>query len=213
MILNLQEDKMKKNIMKMSALLLGSALLTMASATAMAEDAQELTKVTFCLDWTPNTNHTGVYVAKALGYYEEAGMDVEIVQPPSDGAVLMCASGQAQFAIGYEDTMAAALDLDEPIGVTAVAAVLQHNSSGIISRAGEGMDSPAGLEGKNYSTWESPIELAMMENVMEEAGADYDSLVLIPNNITDEPAALAAHQTDAIWVTMDGAALMLTLKM
>ena len=46
-----------------------------------AEDgAQE--KITFCLDWTPNTNHTGLYVAQAKGYYEEAGLDVEIVQPP-----------------------------------------------------------------------------------------------------------------------------------
>ena len=62
-----------------------------------------LTKVTFCLDWTPNTNHTGVYVAQANGYYEEAGLDVEIVQPPEDGAAVMCASGEAQFAVEAQD--------------------------------------------------------------------------------------------------------------
>ncbi len=47
------------------------------------------------------------------GYYEEAGLDVEIVQPPENGAALMCAAGQAQFAIEAQDTMAASLALDE----------------------------------------------------------------------------------------------------
>ena len=41
-----------------------------------------LEKITFVLDWTPNTNHTGLYVAQELGYFEEAGLEVEIVQPP-----------------------------------------------------------------------------------------------------------------------------------
>lgn len=162
--------------------------------------AQDLTPITFSLDWTPNTNHTGVYVADALGYYKDAGLDVQIVQPSENGALLMCAAGQAEFAVDAQDTMAASLDLDEPLGVTAVAAILQHNTSGIIARAGEGITSAKGLEGKIYSTWDSPVELAMIRYCMETEGADFDSLKLIPNNITDEPAALKAHQTDAVWI-------------
>lgn len=183
---------------KVKTLILASAALALCSAPAVS--AEELTKITFCLDWTPNTNHTGLYAAQALGYYEEAGLDVEIVQPPENGAVLMCAAGQAQFAVDAQDTMAASLDLDEPLPVTAVAAILQHNTSGILSKAGSGIDSPAGLEGKVYSTWESPIELAMLRYCMEQEGADFDSVKLIPNDITDEPAALAAGQTDSVWV-------------
>ena len=183
---------------KVKTLILASAALALCSAPAVS--AEEPTKITFCLDWTPNTNHTGLYAAQALGYYEEAGLDVEIVQPPENGAVLMCAAGQAQFAVDAQDTMAASLDLDEPLPVTAVAAILQHNTSGILSRAGDGIDSPAGLEGKVYSTWESPIELAMLRYCMEQEGADFDSVKLIPNDITDEPAALAAGQTDSVWV-------------
>ena len=180
----------------------GTAALLLAGSfmTAYAEDAKELTPITFCLDWTPNTNHTGIYAAQALGYYEEAGLDVTIVQPPENGAVLMCAAGQAQFAVDAQDTMAASLDLEEPLEVTAVAAILQHNTSGILSRAGDGVDSPKGLEGKVYATWESPIELAMIRYCMEQEGADFEQVKLIPNEITDEPAALAAHQTDAVWV-------------
>ena len=174
---------------------------TLAPAVAVpAEEANELTPVTLCLDWTPNTNHTGLYAALALGYYEDAGLDVQFVQPPENGAVLMCAAGQADFAIDAQDTMAASLDLDEPLDVTAVAAILQHNTSGILSRAGDGITSAKGLEGKIYSTWESPIELAMIRYCMEKEGGDFDKVRLIPNNLYDEPAALAAHQTDAVWV-------------
>lgn len=190
---------MRKSTKKYAVPAMAMAMAVAFACGVSAED-KDLEKITFCLDWTPNTNHTGLYVAQAQGYYEEAGLDVEIVQPPEDGAALMCAAGQAQFAIEAQDTMAASLALDDPLGITAVAAVIQHNTSGIISRAGDGIDTPAGLTGKTYSTWESPIELAMLENVVNGDGGDFSKVTLIPNDITDEPAALAAHQTDAIWV-------------
>ena len=171
-----------------------------AAENTSKKDNKKLTKITFCLDGTPNTNHTGLYVAQQLGYYEQEGLDVQIVQPPEDGAALMCSAGQAQFAIAAQDTMAASLDSDAPLNITAVAAVLQHNTSGIMSRKGDGIDTPAGMTGKTYSTWESPIELATLETVVNEDGGDFSKVKLIPNDITDEPAALAAHQTDAIWV-------------
>ena len=186
---------MNKNLKKVIAPVAAAAMVFAVPTGVYAEDgAQE--KITFCLDWTPNTNHTGLYVAQAKGYYEEAGLDVEIVQPPENGAALMCAAGQAQFAIEAQDTMAASLALDEPLGITAVAGIIQHNTSGILSRKGDGIDKPAGLTGKTYSTWDSPIELAMLENVVNGDGGDFSQVTLIPNDITDEPAALAANQTD-----------------
>ena len=36
------------------------------------------------LDWTPNTNHTGFYIAKANGLYREAGLDVKLISPHID---------------------------------------------------------------------------------------------------------------------------------
>ena len=191
---------MKRNTIFAAVITVSLAVSAAVPACADETEAKELTKITFCLDWTPNTNHTGIYAAQALGYFEEAGLDVSIVQPPENGAVLMCAAGQAEFAVDAQDTMAASLDLDEPLGVTAVAAMIQHNTSGILSRAGDGITSPKGLAGKTYSTWESPIEMAMIKYCMEQEGASFDDLTLIPNDITDEPAALAAHQTDAVWV-------------
>ena len=170
------------------------------TATEASQDFGDAGKITFCLDWTPNTNHTGIFVAQEKGYYKDAGLDVEVVQPPENGAVQMCASGQAQFAVDAQDTVTGAWTQDDPFPVTAVAAILQHNTSGIMSRKDEGLDRPKGLEGHTYSTWDLPTEQAMMKYVVEKDGGDFSKVTMIPNDITDEPAALAAKQTDAIWV-------------
>ena len=183
---------------KMTAILLSIILLSFIPA-AFAE-TENLKQIIFCLDWTPNTNHTGVYAADALGYYRDEGLDVQIVQPPENGAVLMCASNQAQFAVDAQDTMAASLDLEEPLNITAVATILQHNTSGILTRAEDGITSAKGLEDRIYSTWDSPVELAMLRYCVEKEGGDFGKVKLIPNNITDEPAALRTHQTDAVWI-------------
>ena len=193
-----------KTLKKILAVFLcAGMLLSFASCADKSQgdaNGEDLEKITLCLDWTPNTNHTGIYVALAKGYFKEAGLDVTVVQPSESTSAAMCAAGQAQFAVEAQDTLAAAFTTDEPLGVTAVAALLQHNTSGIISRKGEGMDRPKGLENHTYSTWDSPIELAMLKAVVEKDGGDFSKVKLIPNNITDEAGALKAHQTDAVWI-------------
>jgi ABC-type nitrate/sulfonate/bicarbonate transport system substrate-binding protein len=121
------------------AVLLTLVLLVGLSACGGSHNDQTITVV---LDWTPNTNHTGIYVALANGYFEEAGLNVQVVQPPEDGAVALVASGKAQFGVSFQDSLAPAFAGDSPMPVTAVAALIQHNTSGIVSRAGEGMDTP-----------------------------------------------------------------------
>ena len=97
-------------------------------------------------------------------------------------------------------TLAAAFTSDTPMEVTAVAALIQHNTSGIISSKGEGMDTPKGLEGKTYLTWDSPIELAMMEDVVTKDGGDWSKVTLIPNTVTDEAQDVLNNPDHAIWV-------------
>ena len=143
------------------------------------------------LGWTPNTNHTGLYVAQELGYFEEAGLEVEIVQPPEDGAEVLVASGKAQFGVSFQDSMAPALTGDNALPITAVASVIQHNTSGIISRAGEGMDKPKGMEGHNYATWNGSIELATLKAVVEADGGNFDKIELIPSTVTGSMSANA----------------------
>lgn len=190
---------------KLSALIMAVVLIISLAACSKADDSKkdtdEKTKLTVCLDWTPNTNHTGMFVALDKGYYDEAGLDVEIVQPPENtGAVQVCASGQAQFAVECQDTLAPVFTSDTPLGVTSVAALLQHNTSGIMSKAGEGMDRPKGLTGKTYLTWDAPVEQAMMKNVINGDGGDWDKVNLIPNVVTDEAQDVNNNPDHAIWV-------------
>lgn len=191
---------MKKKIV--AVLTAGCMALSLAACgsgeTSQGENEKE--KITFVLDWTPNTNHTGLYVAQEKGYFEDEGLEVEIVQPPEDGADALVASGKAQFGISFQDTMAPGVVGEDALPTTAVAAVVQHNTSGIISRKGEGMDTPKGLEGKKYATWDAPIEKAMMENVVEADGGNFSKVELIPSTVTDEVSALESKSVDAIWI-------------
>ena len=185
---------------KIICILFCFVILFTVTACGNGAEKKELTEITLCLDWTPNTNHTGFFVADKLGYYEDAGIKISIVQPPENGSELMVASGRAQFGISFQDTLADLFSAENPPEITSVAAVIQHNTSGIIARKGEGVTSPKGLEGKRYSTWDWPIEQATVRYVMEKDGGDYSKLQLIPNIVTNEAEALKNKDTDAIWI-------------
>ncbi len=182
---------------RLLALLLSVSIIFCISACGKTEDNVNITIV---LDWAPNTNHTGIFVAQAKGYFKEAGLNVEIVQPPEGGAESLVASGKAQFAVSFQDSLAPAFVGDKAIPVTAVAAVIQHNTSGIISRKGEGMHTPKGLEGKKYATWDLDVEKETIRDVMKADDGDFNLVELIPSTVTDEVSALKSGSVDAIWV-------------
>ena len=200
-----RETNLKKRTVVVWTLILVGCLIAKCGFPAGTESAvvdkkSKKEKITFVLDWTPNTNHTGLYVAQELGFFEEAGLEVEIVQPPEDGAVVLVAAGKAQFGVSSQDSLAPAFVEGEALPVTAVASVIQHNTSGIISRAGEGMDSPKAMEHHTYATWNGAIELATVEKVMEADGGDFSKLELIPSTVTDEVSALKTKSVDALWI-------------
>lgn len=155
--------------------------------------------ITLVLDWTPNTNHTGFYVALEKGYYAELGLNVTIQQPPEDGATSLVASGKAQFGIDFQDYLAPAYSTDSPLPVTAVAAIIQHNTSGIISMADKGITSPKGMEGHSYATWDLPTEKAIIKSCMEREDADFDKVELIPSTVTDTLTAIQTN-VDSVWI-------------
>lgn len=184
------------------AALLLAAVLTMTLAGCGKKEAGEagVKELTFVLDWTPNTNHTGVYAAIANGYFAEEGLSVKVVQPPEDGAEMMVASGQAQFGVSAQGKMADALSGNSPMPITAVAAVLQHNTAGIISRKGDGMDRPKGMEDHKYATWDQAVEKAVLRQVVETDGGSFDKVELIPSTVADAVSGLESRAVDAIWV-------------
>ncbi|MBQ9234639.1 MAG: ABC transporter substrate-binding protein [Lachnospiraceae bacterium] len=179
--------------------LVAAMMISLCSCGKKKKSDKDMKDITLVLDWTPNTNHTGFYVALSEGYYEDAGLNVTIIQPPEDGATMMVASGDAEFGIDFQDYLAPVYTSEDDIPVTAVAAILQHNTSGIISLKEDNIATPKGLEGKNYATWSLPVEQAMIENIVEADGGDYSKVNLIPEYVTDEVAALK-QDIDAIWV-------------
>ena len=170
-----------------------------ATTSAASGSAADTTKLTFVLDYTPNTNHTGIYAAIAKGYYAEEGLDVEVVQPPEDGADALVGAGKAQLGMSYQDVMANYLGSDDPLPVTAVAATIQHNTSGIISRQGDGITRPKGMEGKRYATWDQDVEKAIIKSVVTTDGGDFSKVQLIPASSSDEVTGLKANEFDCIW--------------
>lgn len=163
------------------------------------EGSGGLEKVTFVLDYAPNTNHTGIYAAQELGYYAEAGLDVEIMQPPEDGADALVASGRAQFGMSFQDVMANFLGSNDPLPICAIAAVIQHNTSGILSTEEAGITRASEMSGKRYATWDQAVEQAIVRTVIDEDGGDFSTVELVPAGNADEVSGLRAGQFDASW--------------
>jgi hypothetical protein len=65
----------------------------------------DLTDVTLMLDWVPNTNHTGIYVAQANGYFEEAGLRVAVIEPGEVFAEQAVVGGGADFGVSFQEQL------------------------------------------------------------------------------------------------------------
>lgn len=181
---------------KISKILILCLILVLVVSCGKSKSNQ---KIKIVLDWVPNTNHTGLYVAKDLGYFKEEGLDVEIVQPPEGSTTALIGAGGAEFGISFQDTLAKSFARENPVPVTAVAAILQHNTSGIISLKEKGIDSPKKLEGKKYATWEDNIEQAILKKLVTDDKGDFSKVKLIPYTITDVVTGLKTD-VDAVWV-------------
>ena len=152
------------------------------------------------LDYTPNTNHTGLYVALEMGWFEEEGLHVTITQPPEDNALVLLASGKAEFAINFQDWMGPAIAKEhDALPITAVAAIISHNTSGIMSLKRTDIQRPADLVTRRFASWDMPVVTAVMRHIVEKDGGNFNGVQMIPNFATD---AISALQTDvdAIWI-------------
>ena len=198
----------RRQFLAASGLALGSVALAGCGASASkggstsdsGASSAAKTKITFCLDYTPNTNHTGIYVAKEKGYYADEGIDIDIVQPAEDTAEAMIGSGQAQLGVSYQDYIANALASDNPLPIQAIAAIIQHNTSGIMSRKEDGITSAKHMEDHVYDTWNMPVEQATIKDVVEADGGDYSKVKMVSVSTDDEVTSLKNKQFDCVWV-------------
>ncbi|MCB5271164.1 MAG: ABC transporter substrate-binding protein [Candidatus Cloacimonetes bacterium] len=161
----------------MKQIILAISLLLLLTMFGCGKSQGSLEKVSVTLDWTPNTNHTGLYVAQELGYFTEEGLEVEILQPGQSITDQIVATGKSHFGVSYQENVIRARSVGIPL--VSIAAVIQHNTSGFASLKEANIKSVKDFEGKRYGSWDSPSELAILNNVMETAGADITKVKVI----------------------------------
>jgi ABC-type nitrate/sulfonate/bicarbonate transport system substrate-binding protein len=184
--------------MKRISLILTILFTILISTSCSSPDEEELTQVTLMLDWVPNTNHTGIFVAEANGYFEDAGLDVRIIQPGEVYPEAAVIGGSADFGISFQEQVTLARAASVPI--VSVAAVLQHNTSGFASLTELNVTSPKDFEGLRYGAYGNPFETPTLKVLMECAGGDFDKLEIVNTGYADPLALIAEKKTDLAWI-------------
>ncbi len=188
---------MKKTITLLLAVLLCFGLYACAPAAESGKDDTKLERVKLILDYVPNTNHTGFYVAQEKGYFAEEGLEVEIVEPAEGAVTSLIAAGKGDFGISYQEDVTYARTAQEPLPIRAIATIIQHNTSGFASFKDKNISRPRDFEGKTYAGWAAPSEEAVIKAVMAADGGDFSKL----NIVTSDGSGYAALQDkiDIMW--------------
>ena len=133
-----------------------------------------MTPLKVALDWTPNTNHIGIFVAKQLGFYKEQGIEVEILNPISDNYQVTpgkkLALGIADFAIAPFETVISLNNKENAIDAIAVFAILQEDLSSIASLKSSKINTPKLLDEKIYASYKARYEDAIVKEMVKNDG-------------------------------------------
>lgn len=142
-----------------------------ASLLLAAPVAAQSTPVTVALDWTPNTNHIGLYVAKAKGFYADAGLDVEILPYSDTSAGTLIANGVADFgivgAVSLYAKRSAGADL-----VAAYAVVQTETGRLVFNDERTDIQRPRDLDGLTYGGFGSEWENALIASMIRFDGGE-----------------------------------------
>lgn len=177
-----------------------AALALLTVATVSPSRAQNLQRVDLLLDWTPNTNHLGIYVAQANGYYADAGLDVQI-QQPGDGVLAdqVVATGKAQFGISYQETFT--FSRAEGLPIVSVAAIIQHNTSGFAAiKSQHDLSTPKDLDGLRYGAFGSPVERSIISAMAACEGGQANAVQVIDIGFSDPIPLLTRDRIDFVWL-------------
>jgi len=169
-----------------------------SSSPLDSSTSKPLTSVTLMLDWTPNTNHSGLYVAKEKEYFSSEGLDVNFVQPSSSGNVeQLVAAGKSDFGISHQEQVTTARANDVPI--ISLAAIIQHNTSGFASPTTNNIHTAKDFEGKTYGGWGLPSEDAILKALMQKEKVDFSKIKVVNIGEADQLTSLT-KDIDLTWI-------------
>ncbi len=170
--------------------------------------SQDLTKVTFQLNWVPGGSNAGWAAAIAEGYYKEVGLDVELV--PGNGAAntaQMVASGQAMMGAADGTTTSQLIAKGAPF--TVVATIYQSNPNAVQALEESGIKSLADLKGKKIAVPSGSSQTTMLPLLLQHNNLSVDDLNLVNMPGTSMIAALLQKQVDAILGSIDSYGIQL----
>lgn len=183
-------------LMLITLLLAGCA--SSSTPPAKGANGKPLDTVTLALDWTPNTNHTGIYAAIANGWYRAQGIDLRLTPYSSSIAPeTLVATNKADFAISFTESVTAARAVGQPL--VSIAAVIQRNTSALVTLKSSGLDTVAKLAGKRYAGFGAPYEQPIIQQILSCGGASSTSFQNVTTTL-DPIEALKSKQFDFAWV-------------
>jgi len=148
--------------------------------------------VRLALDWTPNTDHTGFFVARQKGWYRDAGIDLKILPYATTAPEALMAAHQAECGISFQDSMTFAVA--KGADIVSVAAILQKTASAIGVLASSPIQRPRDLDGKTYGGFGYPNEVPTLKAVIQADGGTGDFTVATLDTAAYE--ALYAKRVD-----------------
>ncbi len=171
------------------------AVLTATLAFA-APQAQASEKMTVLLDWFVNPDHAPLIVAKEMGYFEEVGLDVELVQPADPSAPpRLVAAGQGDLAVSYQPVLHQQVDEDLPL--ISIGALVETPLNALIVKKDGPVQTLADLKGRKVGFSVSGFEDAMLLAMLRDAGLEAGDVELINVNFA-LTSALLSGQVDAV---------------
>jgi NitT/TauT family transport system substrate-binding protein len=154
--------------------------------------------VRLALDWTPNTNHTGIFVARHEGWYGDAGIELRVQPYTGTTPEVLLAAHQAECGISFHDSMTVAVAAGA--NIKSVMAILQHTAQALAVLADSGITRPRELDGKVYVGFGYPHEVETVQGVIEADGGRGNFTPIVLDTAAYE-ALYAKHADFAIVFT------------
>lgn len=160
--------------------------------SAVASASPVPATVRLALDWTPNTDHTGFFVASHLGWYRDAGITLRILPYSSNTPETLLGAHQAECGISFQDSLTFAVATG--VRIKSVMAILQHSASEIAVLDSSSIKRPRDLDGKTYGGFGYPNEVPTIRFVIQHDGGKGDFKTVVIDTAAYE--ALYAKRVD-----------------
>lgn len=170
--------------------------LVVACVVAPLARAASPRHITLWLDWYPNSDHVGIYVAMAKGYYAQAGLQVEARVPSGAAdATKLLAHGSGDIGISYEPTVL--LARRQGIPIVATAAIVQQPLNCLLTLRSSNITRPRQLVGRTVGMAGEPSDYTDLQAVVQHDGGDYGKVKKVVVNYS-LLQALLTRKVDAI---------------